>query len=53
MEEECILGEQAQMQPQGELMQEPLEALKDQLAREAGGGEEREQGKSTKGLPFT
>ena len=26
LEEQCILGEQAQMQPQGELMQEPLEA---------------------------
>ena len=36
--EECILGEQAQMQPQGELMQEPLEAPKEQPAREAGGG---------------
>ena len=24
LEEECILGEQAQMQPQGELMQKPL-----------------------------
>ena len=38
MEEECILGEQAQMQPQGELMQEPLEAPEEQPAREAGGG---------------
>ena len=35
MEEECILGEHAQMQPQGELMQEPLEALEEQ---QAGGG---------------
>ena len=38
MEEECILGEKAQMQPQGELMPEPLEALEKQPAREAGGG---------------
>ena len=38
LEEECILGEQAQMQPQGELMQEPLEAPKELPAREAGGG---------------
>ena len=45
MEEECILGEQAQMQPQGELMQEPLEAYEEQPAKGAG--------KSTKGLPFT
>ena len=37
MEEECIFGEQAQMQPQGELMQEPLEAPEKQPAREAGG----------------
>ena len=29
LEEECILGEPAQMQPQGELMQEPLEALEE------------------------
>ena len=35
MEEECILGEQAQMQPQGELVQEPLEAPEEQ---QAGGG---------------
>ena len=34
-EEECILGEQAQMQPQGELMQELLEAPKEQ---QVGGG---------------
>ena len=38
MEEECILGEQVQMQPQGELMQGPLEAPEEQPAREAGGG---------------
>ena len=38
MEEECILGEQAQMQPQRELMQEPLQAPEDQPTREAGGG---------------
>ena len=36
MEEECILGEQAQMQPQGELMQEPIEAPKELPTREAG-----------------
>ena len=35
MEKECILGEQAQMQPQGELMQEPLEAPEELPAREA------------------
>ena len=35
MEEECILGEQAQIQPHGELMQEPLEAPEEQ---QAGGG---------------
>ena len=34
MEEECIMGEQAQMQPQGELMQEPLEAPEEQQAGE-------------------
>ena len=38
LEEECILGEQAQMQPQGELMQEPLEAPEELPTREAGGG---------------
>ena len=38
LEEECILGEPAQMQPQGELMQEPLEALEKLPAREEGGG---------------
>ena len=38
LEEECILGEPAQMQPQGELMQEPLEASKELPAREKGGG---------------
>ena len=38
LEEECILGEPAQMQPQGELMQEPLEAPEELPAREAGGG---------------
>ena len=38
LEEECILGEQAQMQPRGELMQKPLEAPEELLAREAGGG---------------
>ena len=38
LEEECILGEPAQMQPQGELMQEPLEAPKELPAREAEGG---------------
>ena len=38
LEEECILGEPAQMQPQGELMQEPFEALEELPAREAGGG---------------
>ena len=38
MEEECILGEQAQMQPQGELMEEPLKAPQEQPAWEAGGG---------------
>ena len=36
MEEECILGEHAQMQPQGELMQEPLEAPEELPTREAG-----------------
>ena len=36
LEEVCILGEQAQMQPQGELMQKPLEALEELQAREAG-----------------
>ena len=36
LEEECILGEQAQMQPQGELMQEPLEAPEELPAREVG-----------------
>ena len=36
LEEECILGEQAQMQPQGELMQEPLEAPEELPATEAG-----------------
>ena len=34
LEEECILGESAQMQPQGELMQEPLEAPEEQQAGE-------------------
>ena len=53
LEEECILGEPTQMQPQGELMQEPLEAPEELPSREAGEAEEREQGKSTKGLPFT
>ena len=38
LEEECILGEQAQMQPQGELMQKPLEALEELPAKEARGG---------------
>ena len=38
LEEECILGEQAQIQPQGELMQEQLEALEELPTREAGGG---------------
>ena len=38
LEEVCILGEHTQMQPQGELMQEPLEALEELPAREAGGG---------------
>ena len=38
LDEECILGDQAQMQPQGELMQEPLEAPEELLARETGGG---------------
>ena len=36
LEEECILGEQAQMQPQGELMQEPLEAPEELPTRETG-----------------
>ena len=35
LEEECILGEQAQIQPQGELMQEPLEAPEELPTREA------------------
>ena len=35
LEKECILGEQAQMQPQGELMQEPLEAPEELPIREA------------------
>ena len=46
MEEECILGEQAQMQPQGELMQEPLEAPEEQQAgggRGKGAGEEHQR----------
>ena len=38
LEEECILGEPTQMQPQGELMQEPFEAPEELPAREAGGG---------------
>ena len=38
MEEECILGEPAQRKPQGELIQEPLEALEELPAREARGG---------------
>ena len=41
LEEECILGEQAQMQLQGELMQEPLEAPEELPAREAGEEHER------------
>ena len=36
LEVECILGEQAQMQPKGELMQEPLEAPEEPPTREAG-----------------
>ena len=36
LEEECILGEPTQMQPQGELMHEPLEAPKELPTREAG-----------------
>ena len=46
MEEECILGEHAQMQPQGELMQEPLEAIEEQQAgggRGKGTGEEQQR----------
>ena len=46
MEEECILGEQAQMQPQGELMQKPLEAPEEQQAgggRGKGTGEEHQR----------
>ena len=38
LEKECILREQAQMQPQGELMQEPIEAPEELPAREAWGG---------------
>ena len=38
LKEECILGELAQMKPQGELMQEPLKAPEELSAREAGGG---------------
>ena len=38
LEEECILGEQAQIQPQGELMQEPLEAPEELPTKEARGG---------------
>ena len=38
LKEVCIFGEQAQMQPQGELMQEPLEAPEELPTREAGGG---------------
>ena len=38
LEEEYILGEPAQMQPQGELMQEPLEAPEELPTREEGGG---------------
>ena len=41
MEEECILGEQAQMKPQGELMQEPLKAPEEQ---QAGGGRGKRAG---------
>ena len=46
MEEKFILGEQAQMQPQGELMQEPLEAPEEQQARGGRGkgvGEEHQR----------
>ena len=50
LEEECILGKQAQMQPQGELMQEPLEAHEEQLAREAGGGRGNGAGEEHKRL---
>ena len=42
MEEECILGKQAQMQPQGGLMQEPIEAPKELPIEEAGGGRGKE-----------
>ena len=38
LEEECILGEPAQMQPQEGLRQEPLEDPEELPAREAGGG---------------
>ena len=36
LEEKCILGKQAQMQPQGELMQEPLEASEELPTKESG-----------------
>ena len=52
LEEECILGEPAQMQSQGELMQEPLEAPEELPAREAGGGRGKGVGENTKGIPF-
>ena len=45
LEEECILGEPTQMQPRGELMQEPLEAPEELPAREAGGGRGKGAGK--------
>ena len=44
LEEECILGEPAQMQPQGELMQETLEAPEELPKREAGGGRGKGEG---------
>ena len=52
LEEECILGEQAQMQPQGELMQEPLEAPEELPAREAGGGRGKGAGEEHQRLTF-
>ena len=50
MEEECILGKHAQMQPKGELMQEPVEAPMDLPVEEAGGGREKEAGEEPQKL---
>ena len=50
LEEECILGEQAQMQPQGELMQEPLEAPEELPTKEEEGGRGKGAGEEHKML---